>query len=178
MPYQPDNIWEVVGLGTEKYTQDKGENLYRRTLYNFWKRMAHSPNMDIFNAPSREVCAVRRDRTNTPLQALVTLNDIQFVEAARRLAEKILLANSQTVQDRLNDLSQRVLCRPLRPEEMTILTSALSDLRSHYQNQPADANALIALGDSQAAEHLPPIELAAWTMVCNQVLNLDEVLNK
>jgi mono/diheme cytochrome c family protein len=178
MPYQPDNIWEVVGLGTEKYTQDKGENLYRRTLYNFWKRMAHSPNMDIFNAPSREVCAVRRDRTNTPLQALVTLNDIQFVEAARRLAEKILLANSQTVQDRLNDLSQRVLCRPLRPEEMTILTATLSDLQSHYQNQPADANALIALGDSKAAEHLPPIELAAWTMVCNQVLNLDEVLNK
>lgn len=178
MPYQPENIWEVVGLGTEKYTQDKGENLYRRTLYNFWKRMAHSPNMDIFNAPSREVCAVRRDRTNTPLQALVTLNDIQFVEAARRLAEKLLHSGAANTADRLNALSQRVLCRPLRAQEREILTSALSDLQAHYQSQPADANALVSVGESKAPENLNPVELAAWTMVCNQVMNLDEALNK
>ena len=178
MPYQPDNIWEVVGLGTEKYTQDKGENLYRRTLYNFWKRMAHSPNMDIFNAPSREVCAVRRDRTNTPLQALVTLNDIQFVEAARRLAEKALLNPDNTVSGRLQFVSTRILSRNLLPQELEILSASQQDLLAHYQSQPADATALLAVGEAKSDPSLNPAELAAWTMICNQLLNLDEVLNK
>src|SRR5690606_19696949 len=89
-PYQPENIWEVVGMGNARYEQDKGENLYRRTVYNYWKRMAPPASMEIFNAPNREVSCTKRDRTNTPLQALVTLNDPQFVEAARRLAELAL----------------------------------------------------------------------------------------
>jgi hypothetical protein len=180
-PYQPSNIWDVVGLpgaDTRNYVQDTGENLYRRTVYNFWKRMAHSPNMDIFNAPSRETCTVRRDRTNTPLQALVTLNDEQFVEAARRLAEQTLQSAEASIEGRLQYLSTRTLCRPLRPNETAILRSAQQDLLTHYQTQPADALALIAVGDSKPDEALNPAELAAWTMVCNQLLNLDEVLNK
>lgn len=180
-PYQPSNIWDVVGLpgaDTRNYVQDTGENLYRRTLYNFWKRMAHSPNLDIFNAPSREACTVRRDRTNTPLQALVTLNDIQFVEAARQLAEQALKTPEATFESRLNHISQRALCRPLRPQEIDILRSAHAELLKHYQEQPADAIALIAVGDSKPDETLNPSELAAWTMVCNQLLNLDEVLTK
>jgi hypothetical protein len=180
-PYQPENIWDVVGLpgaDTRKYVQDTGENLYRRTLYNFWKRMAHSPNMDIFNAPSRETCAVRRDRTNTPLQALVTLNDPQFVEAARRLSESLLKIHPGNPSSFLQDLAVRVLARPFRSPELTILTQSYQDLLAHYQAHPSDATALITVGDSKPSPSLNPAELAAWTMVCNQVMNLDEALNK
>ena len=173
MPYQPENIWEVVGLGTEKYKQDNGENLYRRTLYNFWKRMSPSPNMDIFNAPSREVSCVRRDRTNTPLQALVTMNDPQFIEAARNLAQKALAS-----PDPLSYLAARVLCRPLKAKEQPILTASLADLRKHYTTSATDAEALLKIGESKPDEKLPKAELAAWTMLTNQLLNLDEVLNK
>ncbi|MEZ5431068.1 MAG: DUF1553 domain-containing protein [Verrucomicrobiales bacterium] len=109
----------MVGLGTERYTQDKGENLYRRTLYNFWKRMAPSPNMDIFNAPSREVCCVRRDRTNTPLQALVTMNDPQFIEAARNLAQKVLVAGAADPARWVDEVILRVLCRRSIPRNGT-----------------------------------------------------------
>jgi hypothetical protein len=173
MPYQPENIWEVVGLGTEKYKQDNGENLYRRTLYNFWKRMSPSPNMDIFNAPSREVSCVRRDRTNTPLQALVTMNDPQFIEAARNLAQKAL-----STSDPLAYLAERVLCRPLKAKEQPILTASLADLRKHYATSPTDTEALLKVGESTVDAKLPKAELAAWTMLTNQMLNLDEVLNK
>jgi hypothetical protein len=173
MPYQPENIWEVVGLGTEKYKQDNGENLYRRTLYNFWKRMSPSPNMDIFNAPSREVSCVRRDRTNTPLQALVTMNDPQFIEAARNLAQKAL-----ATADPLAYLAERVLCRPLKAKEQPILTASLADLRKHYTTNATDTEALLKVGESTVDAKLPKAELAAWTMLTNQMLNLDEVLNK
>jgi hypothetical protein len=173
MPYQPENIWEIVGLGTEKYKQDNGENLYRRTIYNFWKRMSPSPNMDIFNAPSREVSCVRRDRTNTPLQALVTMNDPQFIEAARNLAQKAI-----AVPDPLAYIAERLLCRPLKANELAILNASLSDLRKHYTTSATDAEALLKVGESKSDEKLPKAELAAWTMLCNQLMNLDEVLNK
>ena len=180
-PYQPEHIWDVVGLpnaDTRDYVQDKGENLYRRTLYNFWKRMAHSPNMDLFNAPSREVCTVRRDRTNTPLQALVTLNDTQFVEAARRLAEQLITTHADDSSAMLDDLALRVLCRPFTSQEKAILIDNHKNLLAHYREQPADALALIAVGDAPASAAIDPQTLAAWTLLCNQVLNLDEVLNK
>ncbi len=173
MPYQPENIWEIVGLGTEKYKQDNGENLYRRTIYNFWKRMSPSPNMDIFNAPSREVSCVRRDRTNTPLQALVTMNDPQFIEAARNLAQKAIAA-----PDPLAYIAERLLCRPLKANELAILNASLTDLRKHYTTSATDAEALLKVGESKFDEKLPKAELAAWTMLCNQLMNLDEVLNK
>ncbi|MCB1224920.1 MAG: DUF1553 domain-containing protein [Verrucomicrobiales bacterium] len=180
-PYQPDNIWNVVGLpngDTRNYVQDQGENLYRRTLYNFWKRMAPSPNMEVFNAPSREVCTVRRERTNTPLQALVTLNDVQFVEAARHLAQTLVAAHGNDPAAVLHDASERVLCRPLKANESQLLLSTYRDLRAHYQAQPAEANALLEFGESPLPADLPPAETAAWTMVCSQLLNLDEALNK
>ncbi|HRQ90227.1 MAG TPA: DUF1553 domain-containing protein, partial [Bacteroidia bacterium] len=113
-PYQPDNVWETVGMGTAKYQQDKGENLYRRTVYNFWKRMAPPASMEILNAPNREVSCVRRDRTNTPLQALVTLNDPQFIEAARRLAESALKESGGDEAKALDLVARRILARPLR----------------------------------------------------------------
>lgn len=177
-PYQPENVWEVVGVGIQVYVPDKGEDLYRRTLYNFWRRMAPPANMDIFNAPSREVCTVRRDRTNTPLQALVTMNDPQFVEAARNLAQAALKQGAGDQAKALDFIANRVLCRPLKPEEVAIVQSSLKDLTAHYAAQPEDAKALIAVGDSKADEKLDAVALASWTMLCNQVMNLDEVLNK
>lgn len=178
MPYHPENVWEVVGMGTEKYVQDKGENLYRRTLYDFWKRMAPPANMDIFNAPSREMSCVRRDRTNTPLQALVAMNDPQFIEAARNLAQKALAAADADDAKRLDYIAQRLLSRPLRDNETPIVQASLADMRKHYGANAADAEALLKVGESVADAKLPKPEFAAWTMVCNQLMNLDEVLNK
>jgi hypothetical protein len=179
-PYQPDEIWSVVGVpgsNTRDYVQDKGENLYRRTLYHFWKRMAPAPNLEAFNAPTREVCAVRRERTNTPLQALVTLNDPQFVEAARRLAESALGAKLSP-QEMAQFIAHRALCRPLSDDEVAIVLTSQQQYSAHYANNAKDAKALIEVGDTTADASHPPAELATWTMVASQLLNLDEVLSK
>lgn len=175
-PYQPEGIWDVVGLpggDTRNYVQDKGENLYRRTFYSFWKRMAPPPNMEVFNAPSREVCTVRRERTNTPLQALVTMNDPQFVEAARKLAEQALATKEPAAF-----IAERILCRPLTAKEKPIIEASLADLRQHYTANNGDAEALLKVGESPVNAKLAKPELAAWTMLTNQLFNLDEVLNK
>ncbi len=180
-PYQPGNIWDVVGLpegNTRNYVQDTGENLYRRSVYSFWKRMAPPPNMEIFNATGREVCAVKRERTNTPLQALVTLNDPVFVEAARVMAEKSWVLHGGEEQKVLNEISQRVLNRELRDEERALIMEDLTFYREHYQSQVDDAAALLRVGESVPTAELPAHELAAWTMICNQFLNLDEAINK
>lgn len=178
LPYQPENIWEVVGMNNMKYKQDSGENLYRRSLYNFWKRMAPPASLEIFNAPSREVSCVRRDRTNTPLQALVMMNDPQFVEASRILAQHTLLRVSGDDTTRLHAASQQLLCRSLQPAEVTILAGSLAELRTHYSKNAPDAEALLTVGESKSDPKLAKSELAAWTMVCSQLMNLDEVLNK
>ena len=180
-PYQPEGVWEAVampGSNTRNYKQDSGENLYRRSMYTFWKRSAPPASMDIFNAPSRETCTVRRERTNTPLQALVTLNDPQFVEAARKLAELTLKAGGSTPDDRLAFLSARLLARPFRSEERQVIGASLAELTGYYEAHPADAQALIAVGESKPDASLAPPSLAAWTMLANEVMNLDEVLNK
>jgi hypothetical protein len=179
-PYQPEGVWEAVamiGSNTRNYQPDSGENLYRRSLYTFWKRSAPPASMEIFNAPNRETCVVRRDRTNTPLQALVTLNDVQFVEAARVLASKALQA-ADTTSARLDFLAQRVLIRPFRAEEQKVVEGLLNELLAHYRDRPAEAGRLIAFGESKADPALNPSELAAWTMLVNSLFNLDEVLCK
>lgn len=181
-PYQPEGVWEAVamiGSNTRDYRRDTGENLYRRSMYTFIKRAAPPASMEIFNAPARELCTVRRERTDTPLQALVTLNDVQFVEAARHLAQSIL-KNVTATDDvaRLNLLAKRLLARPFRTDEMPIVQSSLKDLREFYQSHPEDAKKLIAEGESKADPAVDPALLAAWTMLTNEVLNLDEVLNK
>ena len=176
-PYQPSNIWEVVGLHGSKYSQDKGESLYRRTLYNFWKRQAPSPNMEAFNAPSRENCTVRRERTNTPLQALVTLNDPQFVEAARRMAESVLKTHSEPAPA-LDALARRVLLRPLNPMETQIFAAAQSDFEKEFNQSPERAAALLKTGEAPVDAGLPAARLASFSLVASQLLNLDEALNK
>jgi hypothetical protein len=180
-PYQPEGVWEAVamiGSNTRNYQRDTGENLYRRSMYTFWKRAAPPASMDILNAPSREVCAVRRERTNTPLQALVTLNDPQFVEAARFLAEKALKEGGTKDDDRIDFIAHRLLTRPFRAEEKPVVLETLAELLVHYQNHVDEARKLIAVGESKADATLDSATLAAWTMVVNEVMNLDEVLNK
>ncbi len=177
-PYQPEGVWEAVamiGSNTRDYRVDRGENLYRRSMYTFWKRAAPPASLDILNAPNRETCTVRRERTNTPLQALVTLNDPQFVEAARHLAQLTLKEGSP---DPIDFLAHRLLCRPLRAEERSVAQSSINDLLAHYQAQPEEARKLIAVGESRPDATLDPATLAAWTMVANEMMNLDEVLNK
>jgi hypothetical protein len=179
-PYQPDGVWEAVAMmesNTRYYRRDSGESLYRRSLYTFWKRAAPPASMDILNAPSREVCCVRRERTNTPLQALVTLNDPQLVEAARVLAQAAMRHNGQDPA-RIDFIARRLLCRPLRAEELPVVRSGLDELRAYYRSHPADARKLIAVGESKADGALDPAALAAWTMLANELMNLDEVLNK
>ena len=180
-PYQPEGVWEAVamyGSNTRDYRADVGDSLYRRSLYTFWKRAAPPASMDIFNAPSREVCTVRRERTNTPLQALVTLNDPQFVESARHLAELTLKNGGSTTESRLEFLSRRLLARPLSANEEKIIAASLAELSTFYQGHLADAKAVVAVGESKADPSLEPATFAAWTMLSNELLNLDEVLNK
>ena len=179
-PYQPEGVWDAVGMresNTKTYKRDSGDALYRRSLYWFWKRMAPPASLEILNAPSREVSCLRRERTDTPLQALVTLNDPQMIEAARSLAEKAMKAETAEAA-RLGVAAGRVLCRPLSDREAGILCRIRATLLAHYKEKPEDAKALIGVGDSKADATLDAAELASWTLVCNQLLNLDEALNK
>jgi hypothetical protein len=180
-PYQPDRIWETVAMeqsNTRFYKRDTGDKLYRRSLYTFWKRSAPPPSMDIFNAPSRETCTVRRERTNTPLQALVTMNDPQFVEAARVLAQKAVLSNSSNVEAEVDYMSARLLARSFDASERQVVTRSYADYLAYYQSQPSDADKLLKTGEAPVDPAIPKPKLAAMTMVANELLNLDEVLVK
>ena len=176
-PYQPPGIWDKVGMpqgNTREYVQDHGENLYRRSVYTFWKRQAAPASLEIFNAPSREVCTVRRERTDTPLQALVTLNDPQFVEAARILAQNAL----QNKNDVFDFMAERLLARPLTGREKKIIAASADDLLAQYKSDPKAAERLLAVGEMKPDAKIEPTKLAAYTMVANELMNLDEVLNK
>ncbi len=180
-PYQPPGVWEAVAMpesNTRNYKEDTGEGLYRRSMYTFWKRAAPPASMEILGAPSREVCTIQRESTNTPLQALVTLNDPQFVEASRKLAAMTLSEPSLDDPARLQFIGQRLLSRSFNDAELKILASGLDKLRNHYRANQEDAAALLAVGQSQKLDSLPAEELAAWTMLANELLNLDEALCK
>jgi hypothetical protein len=176
-PYQPEGVWEAVGMresNTKMYTQDHGELLYRRSMYSFWKRMAPPAAMEILNATNRETSCLRRERTNTPLQALVTLNDPQFVEAARVLAEQVL----HRPEERVAEAGRRTLLRPFTATELALVQDIYARLLAHYAAHGDDARALLGVGERKPDASLDPVELAAMTMLCNSLLNLDEVLNK
>ncbi len=180
-PYQPANIWEPIGYGdsnTRYYLQDHGPALYRRSLYVFLKRTAPHPFLSNFDAPNREqLCAVR-DRTNTPLQALQLLNDVQHFEAARALAERVLAEGGPAVEGRLAFLYRTVLSRRPAAEEVRLLTAALTRQRDLYRADPAAAKKVVHAGESKPRGIASADETAAWTMIANLVLNLDETLNR
>ena len=179
-PYQPEGVWEAVAMkqsNTRNYKRDTGESLYRRSLYTFWKRTAPHPAMEILNAPVREVSCVARERTNTPLQAFVTLNDPQFVEASRHLAEHAIKQNSD-FDTRLDFISTRLVARALADDERPFVKATLDDALKSYKADPEAAKSMIATGETKADPSLDPAELAAWTLVTSQLLNLDETLTK
>jgi hypothetical protein len=180
-PYQPDGVWEAVAMpesNTKRYQRETGEALYRRSMYTFWKRASPPASMEVFNAPSRETCTVRRERTNTPLQALATLNDPQLVEAARHLAALGLRHGGSDADRVLDALSARVLARPLRPEERTVVSAGFGELEAFYSANPEEARKLLSVGESRPDPALPTARWATLTLVANQMLNLDEALNK
>jgi hypothetical protein len=162
---------------TSRYARDAGDALYRRSLYTFWKRSAPHPSLEAFGTPSRENCTVRRERTNTPLQALVTLNDIQFVEAARVLAERVLKQNT-TDAERFDCLYRLVLARSPKPAEVAVLTASLTDFRTSFGHSEDAAKKLVAYGERPPDPAFAAPELAAWTLIASEALNLDEALNR
>ena len=180
-PYQPEGVWESVAMlssNTRSYKQDRGDKLYRRSMYTFWKRAAPPASMNIFNAPTREHSTVRRERTNTPLQALVTMNDPQFVEAARHLAQKAMREAGDDFDRQLDYLSTRLLARDFGEKERAVVRRTYKGFVGYYGEHGQDARKLLSTGESAPDEALPPVESAALTMLANQIMNLDEVLNK
>lgn len=173
-PYQPPGIWEEATFGKKSYVQDHGDALYRRSLYIFWRRIV-GPTLFFDNA-ARQVCEVKVKRTNTPLHALTTLNDITYVEAARALAERVLFAETDTAL-RLDLAFRLVLSRPPQPAERTLLTERLIILNAQFTADPEGAEALLRVGESPRNEQLPQTEHAAFTALAQLLLNLDEALS-
>jgi Protein of unknown function (DUF1553)/Protein of unknown function (DUF1549)/Planctomycete cytochrome C len=180
-PPQPYGLWEAVGYvtsNTRNFVADTGEKVHRRSLYTFWKRTAPPPQMNTFDAPSREACTARRERTNTPLQALLILNETQYVECARAMAERALRECGPTHEARIKYLFRLATARAPDSKELAELAKVYRDYLVSYTDDRKAAGDLINVGESRPDPALNPSELAAWTMVANLILNLDEVLNK
>ncbi len=175
-PYQPPDLWK--DLTEDRYVQDKGDKLYRRSLYTFWKRTIAPPAMLTFDAAGRETCVVRVSRTNTPLQALNLMNDVTYVEASRVLAERVLREGGETAESRLTLAFRLATARAPRPEELRILRAGLEEHRARYRADRAAALKLVSAGESRRDERLDEAELAAYTAVASLILNLDETITK
>jgi len=178
-PYQPPNIWEPVGYSdsnTRFYLQDHGQALYRRSLYVFLKRTAPPPFMSNFDGPNREQVCVIRERSNTPLQALQLMNDTQHFEAARALAERIIAEGGETDESRINWLYRSVLSRRPAADELAVMTKSLAKQRDIYRADASAAEKAIHTGESAPKGVASPVETAAWTLIANLILNLDEMV--
>jgi len=173
MPYQPPGLWEESGTG-KHYQQSKGEGLYRRSLYTFWKRTAPPPSMLTFDATSREVCTARREVTSTPLQSLVLLNDPQFVEAARVLAEHLVRTHGDHVSAALTELFRLATSRRPEPAEARVLERIYREQMDYFTSDPKAAEAYVGIGERPRDAALPQIPVAALTVVANAVMNHEE----
>ncbi len=175
-PYQPPGLWQEL-IGGKGYTPDAGEGLYRRSLYTYWKRTIAPPGMVNFDSPTRELCIVREGRTNTPLQALNLMNDVLYLEASRKLAERMLSA-SPAAEGRLTYAYQATLGRAPKAAELTILMRTLNQFERQYQQDPQAAGEFLKQGDSPRDPKWQAPELAAYTALASLILNLDEVVTK
>ncbi len=173
-PYQaPGSMWKTLNNFLPEYKADKGEGLYRRSLYTFWRRTTTPPNMMVFDTPTRDVCATRRMPTNTPLQPLVTLNDPQYVEAARKLGERILREGGQSDADRAAWAWREVTSREVQPKQLEVLTGLLAEQREFFRSGSSQASKLLKVGEAAADAKLDAIELAAHSALAQALLNLD-----
>jgi Protein of unknown function (DUF1553)/Protein of unknown function (DUF1549)/Concanavalin A-like lectin/glucanases superfamily/Planctomycete cytochrome C len=174
-PYQPAGLWDIA-MGRPKYDQGKGPDLYRRSLYTFWKRTVPPPAMVVFDAADRSVCTVRRQATSTPLQALALMNDVQQVEAARFVAQRMLKEGGSTLDDRLAWTFKLITGRRPSSRELSILTQMYAEQHNLFAAAPADAKKLLETGESKNDPALDPIDLAAGTIVAQALLNHDEAV--
>jgi hypothetical protein len=184
-PYQPAGLWEELmsrsdgaNWTAQTYTQSHGKDLYRRTMYTFWKRTCPPPSLSTLDAPDRETCVVRRSRTNTPLQALVLMNDPTYVEAARKLAERLMKEGGAATEDRIAFAFKLATARPPRANEVAILKRVFEAERTRFGKNREAAENLLKVGESPRDAKLDAVELAAWAMVANAILNLDEVVTR
>ncbi len=180
-PYQPLGIWKEVGYtssNTANYKQSHGDDLYRRSIYTFWKRTSPPPTMITFDAPSREACSARRARTNTPLQALILMNETQYIEAARILAERLMKEAGDSPEDKIIHGFRICTGRIPNDKEISIIKDIFKQQLEEYKNSPEAAKKLLNVGEAKSDKSLDTTELAAWTMVANLLLNLDETVTK
>jgi len=179
-PYQPEGIWnETAAFGNlVNYKRDMGEGLYRKSMYTIWKRTASPPEMTLFDVPSREICRVNRSRTDTPLQALVLLNDVTYVEAARFFGQRMIKEGGSTPESRVRFAFETLLSRPPTHDELAILAAGVQRRLKHYAVDKKAVDELLAQGDSKPDPKVNRAELAAYTITASAILNLDEALNK
>ena len=174
-PYMPPKIWSAIS--NNKYQRDKGDNLYRRSVYTYWRRTIPPPTMMAFNSGDRETCTVRQSRTNTPLQALTLMNNVAFVEAGRMLAER-MVRGGESPEGRVRIAYQFVIGRPPSAAESARLCADYAKYLAEFQKTPSDAKGLLSIGDKPRDASLDPAELAATTMIATTILNLDETLTR
>ncbi|MGA1116169.1 MAG: DUF1553 domain-containing protein, partial [Opitutales bacterium] len=178
-PYQPAGLWNEVSLDRgRRFVQDKGDKIYRRSMYTYWKRSAPQPAMTAFDTPSREICTIQRQRTNTPMQSLVTLNDVQFVEASRFLAQRILLTGPKDFPGQVNRAFELATGRPADNLRQQVMKKAYDKQKAVFDQNPAQAEELLAMGDSPREKSIDAKEHATWTVLASMILNLDETLNR
>jgi Protein of unknown function (DUF1553)/Protein of unknown function (DUF1549)/Concanavalin A-like lectin/glucanases superfamily/Planctomycete cytochrome C len=181
-PYQPKGPWEDIAFGdgfsAQSYVPSHGDDLYRRSMYTFWKRTSPPPSLSTFDAPDREKCTARRLMTNTPLQALVLLNDPTYIEASRALAGRMILEGGSDPAKRISYAFELAMARPPAPHEVEVLRSLEEKELAEYRQDPASARKLIAVGESKPPANIDPVEMAAWTTVASAILNLDETITK
>jgi hypothetical protein len=178
MPYQPPGLWEDLTFSGESYKIDGGEGLYRRSLYTYWKRTVAPPTMVTFDAATRETCIVRANRTNTPLQALDLMNDVTYLEASRKFAERMMKDGGSTPDARIDYAIHVALARAANPRERAVLVETFNQFRARFAAKPDAAAKYLAEGKSARDASLNPVDLAAYTAVASLILNMDETVTK
>ncbi|HEX3599364.1 MAG TPA: DUF1553 domain-containing protein, partial [Lacipirellulaceae bacterium] len=179
MPYQPAGLWEELAGGAhDDYTQAHGDDLYRRSLYTYRKRTVPHPSMATFDAPSWEICQVKRARTNTPLQALALMNDVTYMEAARKLAERMLTEGGTSADTQLTFAFRLATSRAPTANELSMLRTSLQKYEDRFRGSPATAEQFVSHGESPRNKSLDVVDLAAHTAVASVLLNMDETISK